>query len=451
MTLQPGVPVTPAIRLVRCLGEGGMGSVWLADHLALHTQVVVKFISAALGASPEAVERFSREAAAAAQVKSPHVVQMLDHGITPGGLPFIVMELLEGRDLAKYLAQRGRLTLAETADIISQVAKALNRAHERGIVHRDIKPDNIFLCDVGGNELFVKILDFGIAKSGDPSLSGSGGTKTGAALGTPYYMSPEQFVGAKTIDSRSDLWSLGVVVFQCVMGHRPFDADTFGALAVIIHTAPLPTPSSLDPSLPRSFDEWFFHACARDARARFAGAKDLADSLSAIARSEPWVPANTLPLAPQVAGGSPSSPRFEVPRTSTNGGMGLASGTVPPSRGIGNWLAIAAGAVALIGVASGGAWLATRASRSGVAGASPSVSASPGAVPGPPQPPFPAPSAAEVATADGAPAVTASSIASSPPNPAQAAATAAPTKKPQQPVQQPTTSTSAKKHERDIF
>ena len=147
--IQTGGYVTSAIRLVRCLGQGGMGSVWIADHLALRTQVVVKFMAAELGASAEAVERFSREAAAAAQVKSPHVVQMLDHGITPEGVPFIVMEMLEGHDLGKHLEDRGRLTLTETAEIVAQVSKALVRAHERGIVHRDIKPENIFLCDVG--------------------------------------------------------------------------------------------------------------------------------------------------------------------------------------------------------------------------------------------------------------------------------------------------------------
>ncbi len=157
---ESGASITPTIRLVRRLGGGGMGSVWIADHLALRTQVVVKFIAVELASNPEALDRFSREAAAAAQVKSPHVVQMLDHGVTPDGVAFIVMELMEGEDLGTYLRARGRLSIAETAEIIGQVCKALGRAHERRIVHRDIKPDNIFLCAMGQGETFVKLLDF---------------------------------------------------------------------------------------------------------------------------------------------------------------------------------------------------------------------------------------------------------------------------------------------------
>jgi serine/threonine-protein kinase len=363
--LQPGLAVTPAIRLVRRLGAGGMGSVWVADHLALRTQVVVKFMAAELGASTEAVERFSREASAAAQVRSPHVVQMLDHGVGPDGSPFIVMELLEGRDLAHHIADRGgRLPLAEIAEIVAQVAKALGRAHERGIVHRDIKPENIFLCDVGGNELFVKLLDFGIAKADSNALS-SGATRTGATLGTPYYMSPEQIVGSKTIGPRSDLWSLGVLVYQCLLGVRPFDADTFGALALLIHTAPLPTPSAIDPSVPFAFNAWFARACARDPAARFASAKDLSDALSAVARGESWMPSATTPIglagAP-VSGGGPFGQSGDVQRTSTNGGVGLGASTASSSKGGRVWIAIAA-VVVLVAAGGGGAWLAGRGPR----------------------------------------------------------------------------------------
>jgi serine/threonine-protein kinase len=279
--LQPGLSVTPSIRLVKRLGAGGMGSVWLAEHLSLRTTVVVKFMAVELAASVEATERFSREAAAAAQVKSPHVVQMLDHGVTSDGIPFIVMELLEGEDLGKFLGGRGRLTIQETAEIIAQVCKALLRAHEKGIVHRDIKPDNIFMCS-GFGETYVKLLDFGIAK-GDASLGGSSGTKTGAMIGTPYYMSPEQIVGSKTIDYRTDLWSLGVVAYECVVGMRPFEEEVFGALAIRIHSGPIPVPSQVDPHVPPAFDAWFARACARDLSVRFASAKEMGDALLQVA------------------------------------------------------------------------------------------------------------------------------------------------------------------------
>jgi serine/threonine-protein kinase len=262
-----------------------MGSVWLADHLALHTQVVVKFMSTELSKNADAVARFAREASAAAQVKSPHVVQMLDHGVTPDNLPYIVMELLEGRELSKYMEERRVLPPEEVAAIVTQMSKALRRAHERRIVHRDIKPDNIFMCDVGGGDLFIKLLDFGIAKSGDgQSLTGGSGTRTGAMIGTPYYMSPEQLVGAKEIDHRSDLWSLAVVAFQALTGSLPFMAETIAGLAVAIHGGAPPLPSKYNPALNPGIDAWFLRACARDPAARFPSATEMASALESAVR-----------------------------------------------------------------------------------------------------------------------------------------------------------------------
>ena len=277
-----GELVTPKIRLVRPLGAGGMGSVWLADHLALHTQVVVKFISAELANHKEAIARFEREAAAASQVKSPHVVQILDHGVTDEGTAFIVMELLEGRDLAVHLEKFGRMTVGEVAEVVAQLCRALSRAHERGIVHRDIKPQNIFLCDAGSGELFVKLLDFGIAKGASVEKLDTN-TKTGTVVGSPYYMSPEQLVGAKDIDFRTDLWSVGVVAFEALTGMRAFDGETVGALALRIHNDPLPIPSARNDNLPPTVDEWFEHACAREPSGRFHSAKEMADAFAVAA------------------------------------------------------------------------------------------------------------------------------------------------------------------------
>ena len=271
MSLEVGALVTSSVRLVRPLGAGGMGAVWVADHLTLRTQVVVKFMANALATDPASIARFSREAASASNVKSPHVVQMLDHGITADGVPFIVMELLEGNDLGHRLRESPILSLTETNMILAQACKALGRAHERGIVHRDIKPDNIFLCNVGDRDVFVKLLDFGIAKASDGD--GLLQTKTGAFMGTPYYMSPEQAVGLKGIDHRTDLWSLGVVVFEALTGKRPFDADNIGALVVAIHSGPIPKPSSFIPGLPPAIDAWFLHSCAREPGARFPSAR----------------------------------------------------------------------------------------------------------------------------------------------------------------------------------
>ncbi len=275
-----GMMVTPSVKLVRPLGEGGMGAVWVAEHLALRTQVVVKFIASGLKDSKEATERFSREAAAAAQVKSPHVVQTFDHGFTPDGSPYIVMELLEGRDLGAFLDAEVRCSPQLVLEIIAQLARALDRAHERGIIHRDIKPGNIFLCDGGRGEVFVKLLDFGIAKGVDVPKVDSG-TKTGAMIGSPFYMSPEQILGSKSIDHRSDLWSLGVVAYEALTGTKPFDAETMGGLAIKIHSEPLPLPTAKLPGLSPAVDAWFHKACARPVPDRFASAKEMAEALAA--------------------------------------------------------------------------------------------------------------------------------------------------------------------------
>ncbi len=316
-TVEAGQMVTPSIRLVRPLGAGGMGAVWIADHLALHTQVVVKFMSAELLESPEAVSRFSREAAAASQVKSPHVVQMLDHGVMPGGAPYIVMEHLDGHDLAGHLeAHGGKLPPTEVLHIMTQLARALTKAHERSIVHRDIKPPNIFLLDAGTGEAFVKLLDFGIAKTSD-GLMGST-TRTGSMVGSPYYMSPEQVIGTKTIDFRSDLWSLGVVAFEALVGSKPFYAETIGGLALKIHHEPLPMPSQLDPTLPRALDAWFTRACTRDVADRFQSAKAMVDALAAAITGET--------RASSVASSSGSRPAVTDPS-----GLAFANTAVVPS------------------------------------------------------------------------------------------------------------------------
>lgn len=250
---------------------------WVAEHSALRNEVVVKFLSDELADDPSAARRIAREAAAAARVKSPHVVHVLDYGVTDG-TPFVVMELLEGCDLRAHLEARGTLWPDETTQVIRQRAKALGKTHEAGLVHRDVKPSNIFLLG-GEPEVFVKLLDFGLAQSAVSAEGSTAGTRSCA--GTPPYMSPEQIVGGN-VDARSDVWSMGVVAFQCLTGTRPFEGETLGAVALAIHTLALPRVTDFRNDLPRAIDEWFARVCARSRDERFASAVEAADALDRV-------------------------------------------------------------------------------------------------------------------------------------------------------------------------
>lgn len=313
------------------LGKGGMGDVWLADHAGLGCRVVVKFLSKELTEHEEALSRFKREASSAAAVKSPHVVQVFDHGVTAEGLPFIVMEYLEGRDLSK-LVLKGPLPLDQVAEIVAQVAKALSRAHQVGIVHRDIKPENIFLCDSQDGETFVKILDFGIAKT---ESKASRATATGQIVGTPYYMSPEQIVGA-TVDAKVDLWSLAAVTYEMLTGRVAFDGDTVGAITLAIH-GEAPVPSRLRPSLGPELDAWFAKAFAKDGSARFPNAKDMAAAFQQAARLSPEARDGKLsirPPAPSIDLGASSSTQLPTDPRSSAGAM--ASTHLSSTLGVGS-------------------------------------------------------------------------------------------------------------------
>jgi serine/threonine-protein kinase len=278
MQLAENLVVGGKFRLNRLLGRGGMGSVWHATHLALDIPCAVKFIEGDFAQVPEMQMRFQREAKAAAALRSPHVVQILDHDIWEG-MPFIAMELLDGEELSKRISRVGKLTGAELNGVIAQVCRALTKAHGQGIIHRDLKPDNIFLVRDDDREI-AKVLDFGIAKSKNPNLDIGSNTKTGAMLGTPYYMSPEQAQGNKAIDTRSDLWALGVIAYECLTGERPFESDALGDLLMQIMVKPLPKPSEKNPALGPAVDAWFAKACERDPANRFATAKELSDALA---------------------------------------------------------------------------------------------------------------------------------------------------------------------------
>ena len=283
MIPEPGLRVGHKYELVRPLGAGGMGAVWVARHTQLDVDVAIKLMAPELLRAPSAVARFEREAKAAAQLKSPHVVHIHDYGVD-GGSPYIAMELLEGEDLDALLQREKRLSPARAAEILTQAAKALRAAHDAGIVHRDLKPSNLFLTYPGG-DLLLKVLDFGIAKETQPAGVNER-TTTGVVLGSPLYMSPEQARGGN-VGPPSDLWSLAVVAFEMITGTHPFLGASVGDVIARICGDQLPIPSQIDPSLPPAVDAFFERALRRTPERRFSSARELSDAFAAVAAAHP--------------------------------------------------------------------------------------------------------------------------------------------------------------------
>jgi len=292
-------------RLERLLKQGGMGSVWVATHLGLDERVAVKFMDPRRVSSAEARMRFTREAKAAAQIRSRNIVQILDHGVD-NGVPYIAMELLAGEDLGARLRRAGRLSMVEASTLLEHIAHALDRAHAAGIVHRDLKPENIFLAKDGEHET-PKVLDFGIALEVQSDASDdSAMTQEGVILGTPYFMSPEQVRGRTNIDRRSDLWSVGVIVFRAITGIRPFGRGAPADVIVQICSDPIPRASVVARDLPEEVDRFFEKALAREVGKRFSSAKEMAAAFSEIARISDAAEKTQQDMAP-VHGDKPSS------------------------------------------------------------------------------------------------------------------------------------------------
>jgi serine/threonine protein kinase len=270
----PGDSIGGKYSLLRLLGEGGMGSVWVAENMALKANVALKLIRADVAES-SANERFLSEARLAARLQHAAIVRVFDFGKTEHDEPYIVMELLEGHDLATHLKRARRLALHEVAVIVQQTCRVLARAHRLEIIHRDIKPSNIFLVDTEG-ELFVKLLDFGVAKMGGNDVEGL--TTTGAMVGTMAYMSPEQLLNARRVDHRADLWSLAVVAYRCITGTLPFkDDDGLGAFFQALEQVTFLRPSQVVGGLPAALDDFFDRAFQKDPSQRFASAREMVE------------------------------------------------------------------------------------------------------------------------------------------------------------------------------
>lgn len=278
--ISAGALLAGKLRLLRPLGQGGMGVVWVARHEALDTDVAVKLIRPErVAADPALVARFELEAKATARIAHPNVVQVMDFGTVDGTVPFIVMELLEGFSLAELLASGGRLSFASARLLVEQIGGALAAAHERGVVHRDIKPHNVFIVQKSSGEpLRVKVLDFGIAKLlGGAQVPGASAalTETGTIVGSPPYMSPEQIEGSRHIDLRTDLWSLGVIVYEALTGKLPFHGSSFVAVGARVLEGKYTPARELRPGLPRAVDDWLAKALCVDPDGRFQSASEL--------------------------------------------------------------------------------------------------------------------------------------------------------------------------------
>ena len=297
------------------VGEGGMGEVWRGKHLALENEVAIKFLSGSLANNDETKKRFLMEAKLTAQLRSRHAVQVFDFGLTEDDQPYLVMELLRGEPLSERIERLRGLPLVEAAHVLAAAAKALHRAHALGIVHRDFKPDNIFITKNEEHEDEVKVVDFGIAKligsldEARPSATDfaeiakkglSTLTRTGKLVGTPHYMSPEQVRMSADVGPATDIWALGVVAFETITGQTPFEGNDIVTLFANIQLGKARRASSLNPNVPPAFEDWFKVACAVEPSLRFpdpqTGATLLADALGVVMPTRAFTAEQTNPL-----------------------------------------------------------------------------------------------------------------------------------------------------------
>ncbi|HET6148453.1 MAG TPA: serine/threonine-protein kinase [Polyangia bacterium] len=378
---------SPAVRIgavvdrytvVRLLGQGGMGAVYEVRHATLARRMAIKFLLPELAANRDVLRRFENEAKAAGGLEHPNLVAVTDFGRATDGAPYLVMEFLEGQDCSRLLRAYGPLPVPRATDIVLQACRGLAIAHKADIVHRDLKPENLFVTDAGDGSDLVKVLDFGIAKLRPTDASVV--TGTGAMFGTAFYMSPEQARGAGEVDARTDVWSLGVVLYELLSGRRPFQGEQFLQVVHQILSADPPPLASVRPGLPDKLSALIERAMAKDPKDRppsalalaealkpFAGRTSQSQNLSsaealAATRATPATRTGEPSLVPRKTG--PASSNARVPT-----GAGLAEAVAPDPRaattapvtrsgGRGRFIAAFAAAAVLAGGAA--YWLASR-------------------------------------------------------------------------------------------
>jgi eukaryotic-like serine/threonine-protein kinase len=296
--VRPGEVLAGKYRVERVLGIGGMGVVVAAHHIQLDEPVALKFLLPQALRSPEAVARFIREARAAVKIKSEHVARVSDVGQLESGAPYMVMEFLQGGDLSRWLEQNGPLPFDQAVDFVLQACVALADAHVLGIVHRDLKPANLFCVRRSDGQLTIKVLDFGISKTIHLGSAGPGVdiTKTSMNMGTPLYMSPEQMRSSRGVDGRSDLWALGVILFELLTGKPPFHADSVTELVLKVAIDPTPSLRALRPDAPAGLEAVIGKCLQKDRDERYRNVAELAVALL------PFAPRRAKTLVERIGG-----------------------------------------------------------------------------------------------------------------------------------------------------
>jgi serine/threonine protein kinase len=342
-------------RVLSLLGEGGMGAVYLAEHPGIGRRVAVKVLHKQFTGDEQLLGRLLNEARAANAIRHPNIIEILDSGMREDGVPYLVMELLEGESLGQRIRRAGRLAIEDTIAFTLQTASALGAAHKKGIVHRDLKPDNLFIIGTlgtGGDESGrvtgevlaerMKVLDFGIAKLQMPQPGDSVKTRTGTLMGTPIYMSPEQCRGTKTVDHRSDVYSLGIIVYEMLVGQTPFVSDGFGELVNMHLNVPPPSSRAQRPEISEQLDAIVLKMLAKNPEDRYPDMGSLTSALRLAAgppfsvhRSSPDMAnaparrADSIPVTP----GRPAPAQVTTFRTGTGERIDLTPAPTSSSKG----------------------------------------------------------------------------------------------------------------------